>query len=105
GQRNRRSASLTPGSSTLGSSPQLGQAWGTFGGWPKGQPRHQRSQGGGARGGNPPGSPRTERDSPPSLRSCHLDHQGVPDPRPVGEVAGILPGDSLPGRPSFLLGP
>ena len=63
------------------------------------------SQGRVARGRNPPGSPRTERDSLPSLRSCHLDHQRIPDPRPVGEVAGIPPGDSLPGRPSFLLGP
>jgi hypothetical protein len=46
---------------------------------------------------SPPGSLRTERDSLPSLRSCHLDHQGVPDPRPVGEVAGELRGDAVPG--------
>ena len=57
-----------------------------------------------ARGIAPPGSPRTERDSLPSLRSRHLDHQRSPDPGPVGEVAGMLPGDSLPGRPSFPLG-
>jgi hypothetical protein len=46
---------------------------------------------------SPPGSHGTERDSLLSLRSCRLDHHGVPDPRPVGEVAGELRGDAVPG--------
>jgi len=53
---------------------------------------------------SPPGSHGTERDGLPSLRSCHLDHQRVPDPGPVGKEPGILRGDTLPGRPSLPLG-
>src|SRR5512132_4703534 len=53
---------------------------------------------------SPPGSHGTERDSLLSLRSCHLDHQGVPDPRPVSEVAGELRGDAFPSCPRLPVG-